>query len=170
MTTIFSFPTNPFAVSPSFLLHSLVNAITQYPKHLLPLSARYKSYIDKQLYYILFLLRSLHVLLNSLTLLSSSRLHFTLLFSLYNEPQLVLSPCREQKMHLFILQQQRSVSLSLSRHSFPLGLHWSFSTLSSTKNGTMLSNEPFSYPILQSLMFNSFRFVSFVAKQNTDNI
>lgn len=114
MTTIFSFPTNPFAVSPSFLLHSLVNAITQYPKHLLPLSARYKSYIDKQLYYILFFLRSLHVLLNSLTLLSSSRLHFALLFSLYNEPQLVLSPCREQKMHLFILQQQRSVFLSLS--------------------------------------------------------
>lgn len=114
MTTIFSFPTNPFAVSPSFLLHSLVNAITQYPKHLLPLSARYKSYIDKQLYYILFLLRSLHVLLDSLTLLSSSRLHFALLFSLYNEPQLVLSPCREQKMHLFILQQQRSVFLSLS--------------------------------------------------------
>lgn len=114
MTTIFSFPTNPFAVSPSFLLHSLVNAITQYPKHLLPLSARYKSYIDKQLYYILFLLRSLHVLLDSLTLLSSSRLHFALLFSLYNEPQLVLSPCREQKLHLFILQQQRSVFLSLS--------------------------------------------------------
>ena len=114
MTTIFSFPTNPFAVSPSFLLHSLVNAITQYPKHLLPLSARYKSYIDKQLSYILFFLRSLHVLLDSLTLLSSSRLHFALLFSLYNEPQLVLSPCREQKMHLFILQQQRSVSLSLS--------------------------------------------------------
>ena len=114
MTTIFSFPTNPFAVSPSFLLHSLVNAITQYPKHLLPLSARYKSYIDKQLYYILFLLRSLHVLLDSLTLHSSSRLHFALLFSLYNEPQLVLSPCREQTMHLFILQQQRSVSLSLS--------------------------------------------------------
>lgn len=114
VTTIFSFPTNPFAVSPSFLLHSLVNAITQYPKHLLPLSARYKSYIDKQLYYILFLLRSLHVLLDSLTLLSSSRLHFALLFSLYNEPQLVLSPCREQKMHLFILQQQRSVFLSLS--------------------------------------------------------
>ena len=114
VTTIFSFPTNPFAVSPSFLLHSLVNAITQYPKHLLPLSARYKSYIDKQLYYILFLLRSLHVLLDSLTLLSSSRLHFALLFSLYNEPQLVLSPCREQTMHLFILQQQRSVFLSLS--------------------------------------------------------
>lgn len=98
-----------------------------------------------------------------------SPLHSPLLFIQWTSTRSLSMP-RTKNAFIYSTTTTFSISLSLSRHSFPLGLHWSFSTLSSTKNGTMLSNEPFSYPILQSLMFNSCCFVSFVAKQNTDNI